>query len=68
MIAIRFALSELSMYPTTYFQYKLHHYGIRGFNHSLIESYLTDRRPYVSTNIYDSTQKSIKIEFLRDLF
>ena len=40
---------------------KLCHYGIRGPTHSLIKSYLTDRKQYVTNNYCNSTYKPIEI-------
>ena len=40
---------------------KLCYYRIRGSTHSLIKSYLTDRKQHVTNNYYNSTQKLIEI-------
>ena len=40
---------------------KLYHYGIRGPAHNLIESYLSDRKQFVSINNYNSQHKPINI-------
>ena len=40
---------------------KLYHYGVRGLAHLLIESYLTERKQYVSINNCASSTNFVRI-------